>query len=81
MHAAAARSNTGELVSSALERARKYPPLAMTPLLPAAFDGGEVLGSGKSGTPCSRMHADRLSIPARALGERGSRLDPAGLDI
>ena len=46
----------------------------MTPLLPAEFDGGEVVGSGNPGMPCWRMHADTSSIRACACVDGGSEL-------
>jgi hypothetical protein len=74
LHAAAACSNAGELVSIDFGIARKYPPLPMIPLLPAEFDGGEVLGSGKPETPCLRIHADTSSIRACACPDGGPEL-------
>ncbi len=44
----------------------------MIPLLPAGFDGGEVLGSGNPEIPCLRMHTDTLSIRACACEDGGS---------
>jgi hypothetical protein len=72
LHAAAARSNAGAFVSIDFGIARTYPPLPMTALLPAGFDGGEMLGSGKPEIPCLRIHADTPSIRARACGDGGS---------
>jgi hypothetical protein len=79
LHALAACSNTGELVSIDFGIARKYPPLPTTALLPAGFDAGEVLGSGKPEIPCSRIHADTSSIRACACEDGGSEFaDPFG---
>jgi hypothetical protein len=74
LQAAAACSNAGEFVSIDFGIARKYPPPLMIPLLPAEFDGGEVLGSGNPEIPCLRIHADTASIRACACPDGGSDL-------
>jgi hypothetical protein len=68
LHAAAACSNAGELVSIDFGIARMYPP---PPTITAELDGGEVVGSGNPEIPCLRIHADTLSICACACGEGG----------
>jgi hypothetical protein len=74
LHTAAACLNAGELVSIDFGIARKYPPLPMIALLPAGFDGGEVLGSGKPEILCLRIQADTLRIRACARGDEASEL-------
>jgi hypothetical protein len=78
LHAAAARRNAGERVSTEDGMTSVAPLRLTTAALAAGLEGGgELVGSGKPEMPCARMHSETLSSCALACAAAAGELAPA----